>query len=104
MNPVMVFQPVSKFGMFDFVVSYTVCFIVFFFLDWWSKQNFWIFWGRTKKTQFTKKGGRTNHPWMKLWYRGKGILIKKVFHLTQKENIEKTKEVLRKPGRPSLPL
>ena len=31
------------------------------------------------------------------------ILIKKV-HLTHKENIEETKEVLRKPGSLSLPL
>ena len=39
-----------------------------------------------------------NHPWMKLWYRGKEILIKKVFHLTHKENIEKAKEALKKQG------
>ena len=32
------------------------------------------------------------------------MLIKKVFHLTQEENIEKTKEVLRKPGRLSFSL
>ena len=30
---------------------------------------------------------------MKLWYRGKEVLIKILFHLTHKENIEKTKEV-----------
>ena len=30
------------------------------------------------------------------------MLIKKVLHLTDKENIEETKEVLRKPGRLSL--
>ena len=41
---------------------------------------------------------------MKLWYRGKEFLIKKVFHLTYKENIKKSKEVLRKPGNLSLPL
>ena len=37
-----------------------------------------------------KRAG-TNHPRMKLWYRGEEVLIKKVFHLTQKENIKKTK-------------
>ena len=43
-------------------------------------------------------GGRgTNHPWMRLWYRGEEVLVKKVFHLTDKENIKKTREVLRKP-------
>ena len=36
---------------------------------------------------------------MKLWQRRKEILIKKVFHLRHKENIEETKEVLRKLGR-----
>ena len=41
---------------------------------------------------------------MKLWYRGKEFVMKKVFHLAHKENIEKTKEVLRKPGTLSLPL
>ena len=35
------------------------------------------------------------HPWMKLWYGGKEILIKKEFDLTHKENIEKNKEALR---------
>ena len=30
------------------------------------------------------------------------MLIKKVLHLTDQENIEETKEVLRKPGRLSL--
>ena len=34
---------------------------------------------------------------MKLWYRGEEVIIKKVFYLTHKENIKKTKEVLRKP-------
>ena len=41
---------------------------------------------------------------MKLWYRGKEILIKKVFDLTHKENIEKNKEALRKPVGLSFPL
>ena len=31
--------------------------------------------------------------------RNEEVLIKKVFHLTHKENIKKTKEVLRKPGK-----
>ena len=41
---------------------------------------------------------------MRLWQRGKKILIKKVFHLTHKENTEETKEVLRKLRTLSLPL
>ena len=43
-------------------------------------------------------GGGASHFRMKLWYTGEEALIKKVFHLTHKENIKKTKEVLRKPG------
>ena len=30
--------------------------------------------------------------WMKLWYRGKDVLINKMFDLTHKENVEKTRE------------
>ena len=41
---------------------------------------------------------------MKFTLTGKEILIKKVFHLTHKENIEKNKEVRRKLARLSLPL
>ena len=37
------------------------------------------------------------------WNRCEEVLIKKVFHLTHKENIKKTKEVLRKPGKLWLP-
>ena len=33
------------------------------------------------------------------WNRCEEVLIKKVFHLTHKENIKKTEEVLRKPGK-----
>ena len=58
---------------------------------------------RKKRGKFSKEEG-TNHPQIKLWYRGKEMLIKKVFHLTHKENIGETMEVLRKPGRPLLPL
>ena len=32
------------------------------------------------------------HPWMKMWCRGEEFLIKKVIHLTHKENIEKVKQ------------
>ena len=41
---------------------------------------------------------------MKLRYRGKEVQSKNVFHLTHKENIKKTKEVLRKQRKLSLPL
>ena len=45
--------------------------------------------------KFSNRGEGANHPWMKLAYRDKEILIKKMFHFTNKENIKKTKEVLR---------
>ena len=41
--------------------------------------------------------GASQHR-MKLWFRGEGVLIKRVFHLTRKENIRKTKEVLTNQG------
>ena len=37
------------------------------------------------------------------WNRCEEVLIKKVFHLTHKDNIKKTEEVLRKPGKLWLP-
>ena len=33
---------------------------------------------------------------MKLWYRGEEVIIKKVFYLTHKENIKKTKGSIKK--------
>ena len=90
------FQPVSKFGKFViFNFGIHNMFQCVFFLNLQSKQDFWIFGQKTKRGKFSKEG-ETNHRWMKLWYRGKEILIKRVFHLIHKENIEKTKEVLRK--------
>ena len=56
MNPVMVFQLVSKFGMFNFVVSYTVCFIVFFFLIGGTNQIFEFFGGEQKRGNLQRKG------------------------------------------------
>ena len=38
-------------------------------------------------TKFSEEKG-ANHPCMELWYRGKEVLITKVFHLTHKENIK----------------
>ena len=35
-----------------------------------------------------------NQPRLKLWYRGEEVLIKKVLHLTHKENIKKTREAV----------
>ena len=46
----------------------------------------------------------TNQPRMKLLFWGEEVLIKKVFHITHKENTKKTKEVLRKPGKLWLPV
>ena len=43
--------------------------------------------------------GGENRPWIKLSHRCEEVVIKKVFHLTHKKNIKKTKEVLRKPGK-----
>ena len=42
--------------------------------------------------------GEENHPWMNET-RYEDVLIKKVFHLTHKKNVNKTKEVLTKPGK-----
>ena len=42
------------------------------------------------------KGGEVEPPLDETRY--EEVLIKKVFHLIHKENIKKTKEVLRKPG------
>ena len=42
-----------------------------------------------------KRGRGKNHPCMKLWYRGKEVLKKKVFNLTYEEiqgSIKKTRE------------
>ena len=91
MRPVVVFQSISKFAMFTFVISYTMCFNVFFSLNSGENEIFGFLVGE-------RKGG-TNHTSI-----CKEILIKKVFHLTLKENLQKTKEVLRKPRRLSLPL
>ena len=48
MKPVVVFQPLSKFGISTFVV---------FFLNWRRKQDFRIFGERTKRVKFSKEGG-----------------------------------------------
>ena len=78
MKAVVLFQSLSKFGMFTFVVSYAVCFIVFFSLTG----------GGNKIVGFLVR-------WQKV-ENFKEILIKKVFHLTHNENSEETKEVLGK--------
>ena len=52
-----------------------------------------------KRGQFWREGGKP--PLDEITY--EEVLIKKVFHLTHKENIKKTKEVLRKPGKLWLP-
>ena len=63
-----------------------------------EETRFLDFWWENKKGKIFK--GREDEP----WNYGKEILIKKVFHLTRKENIEETKKVLGKPRRLSLPL
>ena len=42
--------------------------------------------------------GGDNHPCMNET-RHEEVLIKKMYHLTHKENVNKTKEVLTKPGK-----
>ena len=68
----------------------------FFLCKWRSKQDFWVFGRRTQnRRQFLKEGvGRANQPRVKLWYRGNKVLIYKVFHLTHKQNIKKTREAI----------
>ena len=80
------------------LLFYIQCVLLWFSLTGWGNKMFRFFGERRKSGKFSKEVG-TNHPWMKQWQRGKEILIKKVFHLTHTENIEKTKEVLRKLGR-----
>ena len=59
MKPVVVFQPLSKFGMFSFVVSYTICFIVFFSLTGGENKIFGFLVREQKGDNFQRKGGRT---------------------------------------------
>ena len=54
-----------------------------------SKPNFWSFSGETQNGgQYSIVGGQTM---LKLWYRGKEVLIKQVFDSTHKENINKSR-------------
>ena len=48
MKPVVIFQPLSKFGMFTFVNSCALCFIMFYSLTE-EKTRFWDFWWENKK-------------------------------------------------------
>ena len=87
MKPAVVCQP--KFGMFTFVFSHIMCLIVFFFFNWGRKQDYWIFVGGTQKTGW--KWGFQNR--MKLWCRGKDVLINKVFDSTYKDETKKTRKL-----------
>ena len=51
-----------------------------------------------------KLWGGDKHPRMKRWSRSGEVLLKKVFLLAHKENIKKTKEILRKPGKLRFPV
>ena len=55
-------------------------FIIFFPLKWGKggRARLLYFWWKNTKEGTIFKGGRVNHPWMKLWYRGKEVLINKV--------------------------
>ena len=56
MKPVVVCQSLSKFDMITFVVSYTICFIVFFSLTDGGKKIFGFFVGEQKRGNFLRKG------------------------------------------------
>ena len=59
MKPVVVFQPLSKFGVSTFVVSYTICFIVFISLTDGGNKIFAFLVREQKGGNFQRKGGRT---------------------------------------------
>ena len=59
MKPVVIFLFLSKFGMFSFVVSYAICFIVFFSLTGGGNKIFGSFVKKPKGGNFQRKGGRT---------------------------------------------
>ena len=84
--------------MFTFVVSNTMPYIVFFFLNGGANKISGFLVGEHKRGGNFKRRG-VNQPSMKLLYRSKKVLIKKVFHLIHKDNINKIKEVLRKLGK-----
>ena len=58
---------------------------------------FYMSFDHFKEGEILKGGGGGEPPLNET--RCEEVLIKKVFHLTQKENIKKTKKVLRKPGK-----
>ena len=59
MKPVVVFQSLSKFGMFTFVASYTISFIVFFSLNGGGNKIFGFLVREQKRGNFQRKGGQT---------------------------------------------
>ena len=59
MKPVVVFQPLTKFSMFTFVVSCTICFIVFFPLTGGRNKIFEFSVREQKGGNFQRKGGQT---------------------------------------------
>ena len=83
------------FNFFVHIQSLSLC----FFLQMGEQTRLLDFWWENTKEgenfQIVGEGEGANHPWMKLTYRDKEVLVKKMFHLTNKENIKKTKEVLR---------
>ena len=102
MKSAVVCQPVSKFVMFTVVISYTVPFIVSFPLNRGTNKNFGFLVAEQKRgRQFSKEDGAI-HTWMKRCYTVKEDLITEVFHLTHKENIEKTKGSIKKKTREAI--
>ena len=87
MKPAVVNQPLIKFGMFNFAVSHSVCFLFFFSVNGRENQICGYLMGQHKNREQFSKGGATQ---MKLQDRGKQVLIKKALDSTHKENIKKT--------------
>ena len=80
--------------MFTFVFSYIIPFLVFFSLKWGEANKIVIFLVGEYKRGGNFQKGEANHPWMKLWHRGKEVLIYKMFDLTREENIKKTRKAI----------
>ena len=89
-----VYQAISKLSMFTFVVSYIIPFLVFFPLNGGKQTRLLYFWWENTKEGAIFKREKANHPWMKLWHRGKEVLIYKMFDLTREENIKKTRKAI----------
>ena len=90
MKPAVACQPLSIFRMFTFAVSHRACFILF--LRQFGGPDFQVFGEGQQNERTIFKERSVDQTWMKLWYRGKEVLINKTFNSVHKENIKKTSE------------